>query len=165
MPMNSAVREMLPAEAGDLGDEILALEDLARVAQRQAHELLAPCPVRRRRHQRPDLGGQHLGRDLGVRVAGGQDHQPLDVVAQLPDVAGPVVRLQHRHRVVGDAPLRQAGRGGDLVHEEGDQLGHVLAPLGQGRHPDRHDAEAVEQVLAEAAGGDLAPAGRGSTTR
>ena len=51
--------------------------------------------------------------------------------------------------------LRQAGRGGDLVHEEVDELGHVLAPLGQGRHPDRHDAEAVEQVLAEAPFGDL----------
>ena len=33
MPMNSAVREMLPLKSGDLRHEILALEDLAGVAQ------------------------------------------------------------------------------------------------------------------------------------
>ncbi len=50
---------------------------------------------------------------------------------------------------------RPAGRR-DLVHEVGDQLGNVLAPLGEARHPDRHDAQPVKQVLAEAAGRDLA---------
>ena len=36
-----------------------------------------------------------------------------------------------------------------------DQLGDVLAPLLEARHPKRHHVQAVEQVLAEAAGGDL----------
>ena len=51
-------------------------------------------------------------------------------VAQLADVARPVVGLEHRHGVLGDAPPGQARRGRDLVHEEGDQLRHVLAPFG-----------------------------------
>ena len=45
------------------------------------------------------------------------------------------------------------------------QQRNVLAPLAQRRHADRHDAEAIEQILAEPPGGDLAPTDRGSTRR
>jgi hypothetical protein len=37
----------------------------------------------------------------------------------------------------------------------GDQLGNVLAPLGQRRQMHRHDVEPVIEILAEAAAGDL----------
>ncbi len=143
------------AEARDLGHQVFALEDLARVAQREPHQLLASGAVRRGGHAGADLGRQHVGGDLGVGVAARQDHETLDVVAQLAHVARPVVRLEHRDRIAGDPALGQPRRGADLLHEERDQLGHVLAPLRQAGHADRHDAEAVEQVLAESPGRDL----------
>ncbi len=37
-----------------------------------------------------------------IRPAAGQDHQPLDVVAKLADVARPDMRLQHGHGVLAD---------------------------------------------------------------
>ena len=92
---------------------------------------------------------------IDFRIAAGQDHQPLDIVAQLADVARPVMRLQHRHRVLADPALRQAGRGRDLVHEIVDQIGDILAPLRQRRHADRHDGQPVIKVLAEPPVGDL----------
>ena len=152
------------AEAVDLREQIFALEHFARLAQRQPHELLAAVAVRHRRHHRADVLRQHAGADRGVGVAAGEDHQPLDVVAQLADVARPVVRLQHRHGVVADLALRQAGRLRNLLHEIVDEIGNVLAPLGQRRHADRHHRQPVIEVLAEAAGGDLGldvAAGRG----
>ncbi len=155
MPTNSAVREMLPPKRLICATQIFALEHLARFAQRQAHQLLAAIAVRHGRHHRADVRRQHVGVDHRVRVAAGEDHQPLDVVAQLAHVARPVVRLQHGHRVLADAALRQAGRLRDLVHEIVDQLGNVLAPLGQRRHADRHHRQAVIEILAEAAVGDL----------
>ena len=41
------------------------------------------------------------------------------------------------------------------VHEIFDQLGNVLAPLGERRHADRHHREPVIEILAEFAGGDI----------
>jgi hypothetical protein len=43
----------------------------------------------------------------------------------------------------------------DLVHEIIDQQSDVLAPLGQRRDADRHDREAVKQILTEVAGRDF----------
>ena len=97
------------AEAIDLGAKVLALEDLAGVAERHRHQVLAPCPARRRRQHLPDLGRQHFGRYRLGGVAAGEDQEALDVVAELAEVAGPVMRLEHRQRVVGDRP-RAAGR-------------------------------------------------------
>ena len=45
--------------------------------------------------------------------------------------------------------------GGEAGEEMADQLGNVLAPLAQRREAHRHDVEPVEQILAEAPGGDL----------
>ena len=78
-----------------------------------------------------------------------QNHQPFDIVAQLPDVAGPVMRLQHGHRIVADVALGQAGDLRNLRHEIFDELGNVLAPLGQRRHADRHDRQPMIEILAE----------------
>ena len=111
MPTNSAVREMLPPKRLICATQIFALEHLARVAQRQAHQVLAAIAVRHARHHRADVLRQHRWPMIdGIRLAARQDHQPLDVVAQLAHIAGPVMRLQHRHRVVADLALRQAGR-------------------------------------------------------
>ena len=95
-----------------------------------------------------------------LTVAGRQDQQPLDVVAQLADVARPGMDLQHGDRVVAQPAPGQALRRLQGVDEIVDQFGDILAPLRQGRHADRHDVQAVEQVLAEPALGDLDLAGR-----
>src|ERR1700749_3456724 len=59
----------IPAKTRDLGEEIFALEHLARVAQRQGHDLAAATPAHDGRRDRADLGRQHLGAD---RIATGR---------------------------------------------------------------------------------------------
>ena len=154
MPMNSAVREMLPPKRLSLGDQIVALERLARVAQRQTEQLLAANAAWNRGDERPDLRRQHRSGYLGVGIAKREDHQALDVVAQLADVPGPVVRLQHRHGVDADLARRHAHAVRGEFEEILDELWNVLAPLSKRRHPDRHHRQAVEQVLAEPPLGD-----------
>ena len=70
MPMNSAVREMFPLKRAIWARRYSRSKISRASRKRQAHELLAPCPAGRRRDQRPDLRGQHVGRDGGVRLAG-----------------------------------------------------------------------------------------------
>src|SRR5690349_1637768 len=48
------------AEADDLRGEILALEYLARLAERQAHHLVALLPAQNRRRDVENLGRQHV---------------------------------------------------------------------------------------------------------
>ena len=89
------------AEARDLGQQIFALEDLARIAQRQLHDLAALLPAQHRRRILADVVGQHVGADRPA-ARRRQDQQPLDDVAQLADVARPVVALQRGQRVLAD---------------------------------------------------------------
>ena len=94
-----------------------------------------------------------------VMIASGsppaKNHQTFDVVAELSNISGPVMRLQDRERVVADAALGQAGRLRNLLLEIFDQFRDILAPLGERRHPNRNDGKPVKQVLAELAGRDL----------
>ena len=57
----------------------------------------------------PTSCGSMLALDGGFRVAACQNQEAFDIVAQLADVARPVVRLQHRERVLADRPA-WAGR-------------------------------------------------------
>ena len=84
-------------------------------------------------------------------VAAGENHQPLHVVAELAHIAGPVVGLQHRHGVVADAPLRQAGRLGNLFHE----IGRPAPPRPRAARP------AAAPGSAPPTGGDRGPRGTG----
>src|SRR6185312_14229479 len=142
-------------ETADLGDQIVALEHLPGLAERQAHDVLAIVAGRHRRHHRADVLRQHVGGDDDLRTAARQDHDPLDVVAQLPDVSGPDMGLQDRHGILPDLALRQAGRGRDLVHEIVYQFGDVLATFREWRYPDRHHRQPVIEILAETSLGDL----------
>src|SRR5690606_30113928 len=63
-------------------------------------------------------------------------------------------RLQHGKRVVADAARADARLARNLLHEVVDQIGDVLAPLGQPRHHDGDDGETVIEVLPETAFGD-----------
>ena len=59
-------------------------------------------------------------------------------------------------RVLRERLARHARARGQLLGEVRHQRGHVLEPLAQRRHLDRHDVQPVEQVLAEAPLRDLA---------
>ncbi len=61
----------------------------------------------------------------------------------------PHATCTRRARVVCHTPRLHAGLFADLAHEEIDEEGNVLAPLGQRRHLDRHDGQTMIQILAE----------------
>src|SRR5437762_10389603 len=143
------------AEPRDLRQEVFALEHLAGVAQRQGHDLAALVPFDDGGCDRGDLVRQHVGVYRLSGIARRHDQQPIDDVAQLADIAGPGVGLQRRQCVLAKLARLDARRRGAPRHEMAGQERDVFAPLAQGRHPDRHDVEAVEQIFAEAAAGDF----------
>ena len=89
---------------------------------------------------------------LGLGV---EDEDALDDVAELADVAGPVVGLELVDGGVGDfdagAAVLLTELGEELAGEERD----VLFAVAQGRDVEGDDVEAVEEVFAEVAAGDL----------
>ena len=155
MPTNSAVREMLPPKRLICATRYSRSNTSRASRSGSPIRCSPPLPFGMLGTIEPTSGGSMLALSTASGIAAGQNHQPLDIVAQLAHVARPVVRLQHRHGVLADAPLGQAGRLRNLVHEIVDQVGDVLAPLGQRRHADRHHRQAVIEVLAEFSVGDL----------
>src|SRR5215510_314401 len=83
-------------------------------------------------------------------VAAAQDHRAFDDVAQLADVAGPVVTEQQslclrRHAL--DAAVEPLI---EVADEMSDERQYVLTAFAQRRQRDRHYVQAVEEVFAEA---------------
>ncbi len=150
MPTNSAVREMLPPKRLICATRYSRSNTSRASRSGKPHQVLAAIAARQARHQRADVRRQHVRGHRRIRVARGEDQEPLDVVAQLAHIARPVVRLQHGKRIVGDATAGEARGLRDVLEEELDQFRHVLAPLGERGHADRHHAEPVVEVLAEA---------------
>ena len=62
------------------------------------------------------------------------------------------MRVEHAECVGSDGPDTLAFLGGEANEEVPHQIRDVFGPLAQRRHRDREDVEAIEQVLAEAAG-------------
>ena len=109
------------------------------------------CWGRHALHLRDDLG-KLLGRQHG---GVGEHDGAEDGVLELADIARPVVAHEQLQRRRGDAADEDlAFLGGEPRGEMADQLGDILAPLAERRHPDREDIEAVVEVLAEGAGLD-----------
>ena len=154
MPTNVAVREMLPPKRVTWASRY-SRSKTSR-ASRSGSCMISPplLPAQHRRRILADIAGQHVGADRPA-ARRRQDQQPLDDVAQLADVARPVVALQRGQRVLAHRPGRQAGGVGDAPQQIGRQLRDVLAALAERRHAQRHHVQAMEQLLAEAAGGDL----------
>src|SRR4051812_5239127 len=119
----------IAGKTADLGNQIVALEHFPRLTERQSHDMLAIAARRHRRHHRTDVLRQHIGGDDDFRTAARQNHDTLDIVAKLPDVSRPDVRLQYRHRILPDLAFRQTRRDRYLVHEITDQFGNILAAL------------------------------------
>ena len=91
----------------------------------------------------------------------GHQRRLLQHVAQLADVARPVVPRQQLQRVGVQALVRQAAAPRDVLGQRLDQRLQVVEPLAQRRQADRQHVEAVVQVGAEAARRPPSPAGRG----
>ena len=154
MPMKAAVREMLPPKRMIWAFRY-SRSNTSR-ASRSGRAMIRsdrPSPPRRRWR---DLGRQHLGGDRLGRIAG----RPGSASARRCCAAGGRCRARRGPAAWRWRPRRAARRGrpwrrADALDEIVDQLGDVLAPLRQARHAHRHHVQAVEQVLAEAARGDL----------
>ena len=57
--------------------------------------------------------------------------------------------LQDGHGVLAHLAARQARGERELLHEEVHEVWNIVPPLGEGRNPDRHHRETVEEILPE----------------
>src|SRR5690606_33906166 len=137
----------------DLDAQILALEVFARFLEGNGGDRFgAGQNVRAASNQ---LGGQHVDVNAAQPVARREDHHPFDHVAQLTHIAGPVVRLKRGHRLGTDPGRRYPAVGGLAAYKMVAQARDIVAPLAQWRDVNRNDVEAVIEILAKTAFGDL----------
>jgi len=96
-------------------------------------------------------GGQvgHLQGAFGVKSG-----HAVQAVLQLADVAWPVVGEERRQKLFAKTELGQA-QGMPAIQEVIDEQRDVLFVFAQGRQVNHHHVEAIEEVLAKTAGGDL----------
>ncbi len=92
-------------------------------------------------------GGGHVFKGDGGAVA--EEHGALDDVDQLAHIARPGVRAQGVHCLLGDAVNLAADAGAEVVDVAFHQHRDVLAAVPQRRDLERHNAQAVKQILAE----------------
>ena len=140
--MNDAVREMFPekrriwmrrysrsklSRASRSGDPMIAIVDDRVAAAALTFD---------------DFGRQQVDIDAFDAVARRHDQRPLDDVAQLANIAWPVVGLERSNRFLGDGWRWNASLGRETGEEMGDEVGNVLAPLAQATAvaPERHSA-------------------------
>ncbi len=90
-----------------------------------------------------------------------QPHQLFDDVHQLADVARPPVALERAQRVVGERSGCRPARSTKVRRQRLD----VFGPLAQRRHVQVDDAQPVQQVFAELAGGHELGSGCGWSRR
>lgn len=62
------------------------------------------------------------------RLRACQNHQPLDIVAELANVTRPVMRLENGHGVIADLARADAGLFGNLPHEHVYEERNILTP-------------------------------------
>ena len=73
-----------------------------------------------------------------------QHRNTVDKAFQHADIARPAEFLQRAHRL-RRKHFQRAGRKKEMLHQRRD----ILFPVAQRRHIDRHDIQAVKQVLPE----------------
>src|SRR3546814_18303065 len=83
-------------------------------------------------------------------IVGIERGQTADQILQFPHIARPAVATDALHRFGCDRFGRQALRS-RLVEEVAHQIGDILAALAQWRQAQRHDIQAIEQILAKQA--------------
>lgn len=144
----------IAAKPVDLRDEIFLLKALARLAQRQGHDVLVGFGWSLRQRI-ADFRRQQIGGDDRFRIiAARQDDQALNIVAQLADIARPGMGLQHGHGIRADLARLDTRLLGNLRHEEFHKRWNVVAPVRQRRNNHGNHRQPVKQVFAEPAFGD-----------
>src|ERR1700739_1608085 len=88
--------------------------------------------------------------DLGV-----EDQHALQDIFQLTDVSWPGVLLEQVEGVLGDFDPRPAVFAAEDAQKFAGERGNVLLALAQRRHEEGNYVEAVKEILAEVALGDL----------
>src|SRR5260221_12719647 len=83
-----------------------------------------------------------------------ESERSLKDVLQLADIAGKVVALELVQRLWREPSRRGPGLRGKPLEDGGGDEADIVAALPQRRHGELDDVEPVEEVLAEAAGGD-----------
>src|SRR5262245_18243958 len=81
-------------------------------------------------------------------VAIDQQHRPLDRVAQLADVAGPLVLLERRRGSFRESAHMLPEFAIETIDVETGEQRDVASPLAERRKRNRHDLQPVEQVFA-----------------
>src|SRR5271156_3579187 len=84
-----------------------------------------------------------------------EDQYPLDQIAQLAHVSGPVILLQSGKGVVGHFHVRASILRTKLLQELFYQQGNVFFAVAQWWDKEWNDVETIEEVFAEVATGDL----------
>src|SRR5881397_4144984 len=142
---------------GRLGD--VAAMAAKRLAEEVAleglhHALLGLAEGRGERVGRRRLRDGRAAKEVRRRDlrAGREQQRLLDGGAQLAHIAPPLVRDAGAQRLAGQRLRIAAEARGGLYQEVVDQEGDVLAPLGERRDGELDDAQAIVEVLAEAAG-------------
>ncbi len=88
-----------------------------------------PCPPQG--EFAPRSAGEKIGGDRLRCIVAREDEQTLHDVAELADIARPVMRLKHRHCIVADLAHRQTGSRGEMLHEVRDKKRDVVATFCQ----------------------------------
>ena len=106
MPMNDAVREMLPEKRRIWILRYSRSNDSRASRKRAAHDRHGRACAAHRALVVEDLGREQIDFDARHAVAGREDQSPFDDVSQLANVAGPIVRLERGHRLFRNARRR-----------------------------------------------------------
>src|SRR5262249_10065564 len=88
-------------------------------------------------------------------LLGADNHQALDQVLQLADVAGPRITQEHLQRRLAQLLGPTAVGAAELAQEISRQSGQILDALAQRGHVKRNYVQPVEQVFPERPPGDL----------
>src|SRR5258708_17208858 len=74
----------IAGEAADLGDQVVALEHLPRLPERQTHDVLAVAAGRHRRHHRAHALWPHIGGVDYFPTPPPPKHPPLPTFSEAP---------------------------------------------------------------------------------
>src|SRR6266536_6386180 len=96
------------------------------------------------------LAPHGLGQGVDAEhLSGAEYNGALEHVFELPDIARPMIALEHRHRVRRHSSHVFAELLAELLEEMGDEERDVLAAVAQRRELDRNHVQAIEEILAE----------------
>src|SRR6266545_3417156 len=100
------------------------------------------------------LQGRRQITDTHLAPSSEQAHE-LDHVAQLPNVARPIVLAKHGHRRAADLGRRYAMLGRNLRHELVHQWSDVRSPIAKRRHLQADSLNSIVEVGSKSSGSDL----------